>query len=164
MSRPTEPSPPAPFIHKRRITWGDTDTAQIAYTGIFPDIALKAIEAWFEAVLGINWFVNTSEQDRGNPFVHMEMDFVSPLTPRDTVHTVVWVDSIGTSSMTFYVEGHVPPARKAFTGKFTTVFVRSSIRKPLKIPGEERALAQAYQDACAAVPGPGDFSLDQVET
>ena len=42
---PTPPSP-APFIHRRVITWSDTDPAGIAYTGRFSDFALQAIDAW----------------------------------------------------------------------------------------------------------------------
>jgi acyl-CoA thioesterase FadM len=40
MSRPTEP-----FVHRRRILWGETDAARIAYTARFLDFAMEAAEA-----------------------------------------------------------------------------------------------------------------------
>jgi acyl-CoA thioesterase FadM len=148
-----------PFVHKIRVRWADIDTARIAYSGRFPVFALEAIEAWFENTLGIIWGVNTPEQGRGNPFVHLEMDILSVLTARDTVYVAVWVERIGKSSLSFYVEGHVPPDRKSFTGRFTCVFVRSPARTPIAISDQQRALIEAYQAACKGASAPGAFSL-----
>lgn len=155
--------PPAPYIHKHRVLWAETDTARIAYTAAFPQMGMEALERFFEDVLGENWFINGAERDRGNPFVHLSFDFHSSLTPRDTVHIVVWIEKVGASSMSFVVEGHVPPARKSFTARYTCVFVKASIRKPIRIPKETRTRAEAYQAACAQHPAPGAFSLDKLD-
>jgi acyl-CoA thioesterase FadM len=47
MSRPTEDGR-FPFIHRRRVKWGESDPARIAYTARFLDFAMDAIEAFLQ--------------------------------------------------------------------------------------------------------------------
>lgn len=150
----------APFIYRRRVRWGEADAARIAYTGKFPHFAMEALDDFFLEVLGENWYLNTVERNRGNPFVHLSLDFMSPLTPEDTVQIAVWIEKLGRSAITFWVEGHVPGA-KSFTGRFVTVCVRYPENKSIDIPEDVRARAEAYQKACAGAPGPGAFALDE---
>ena len=71
------------FIHEIRVGWGDCDPARIAYTGRLPAFALEAIDAWWEHQLGGDgWYQMELDRGTGTPFVHMSIDFRSPVTPR----------------------------------------------------------------------------------
>ena len=60
----------------------------------------------------------------GTPFVHMEIDFRSPVTPRDTLLIGVAVDRVGRSSIGFKVTALAEAeGRLCFEGRFVCVSV-----------------------------------------
>jgi acyl-CoA thioesterase FadM len=128
-----------PFVHRRTITWGDTDPARMAYTGRFPDFMLEAIEAWFRARLDTDWYRLNVDEGMGTPFVNLAMDFKSPVTPREAVDIAVRLARVGTSSLSFAVEAHGADTRRlCFTGTATCVFVDAKQLKPIPIPDKYR--------------------------
>ncbi|WP_376099721.1 acyl-CoA thioesterase [Roseomonas sp. CCTCC AB2023176] len=133
-----------PFVHVRRIRWGESDPARIAYTARFLDFAMDAIEAWMLDRWGAAYYELNVDHGRGTPFVKVELEFRSPLTPRDTLATEVRVARIGGSSMTFVVAGRVG-GRLAFDGRLTCAFVDVTGPKmrPLPIPDDYRAALEA---------------------
>lgn len=147
MSKPTEP-----FVYRREVFWGDTDTALIVYTGRFTDYALEAIESWFRATLGTDWYAMNVDRGIGTPFVHLDIDFISPLTPRDVLHMSVHVAHIGGSSLGFHVHGRANGDRSCFKGNFVCAFADIAKMKKVPIPQEYRDKALAYRDAHPAEP------------
>lgn len=114
-----------PFIHTMRVGWGDCDPAEIAYTGRIPEWALEAIDAWCEAHLGGNgWYQLNLDHGIGTPFVHMSLDFASPITARHRLDCEVTPVRVGSSSIEFRVDGR-QDGRDCFSGRFVQVFVRS---------------------------------------
>ncbi|WP_147110523.1 thioesterase family protein [Tateyamaria sp. syn59] len=112
-----------PFRHEIRVTWGDCDPARIAYTARLPWFALDAINAWWEAHLGGDgWYQLELDHNVGTPFVHMCMDFRSPVTPRHRLICEVWPSRLGEKSVTFRVDGW-QGGSLCFEGTFTCVFV-----------------------------------------
>lgn len=97
--------PVSAYKHKVRVTWGDCDPAQIAYTGRLPWFALDAINAWWEEYLGGGWYQMELDRGVGTPFVRLEMDFAHPVTPRHPLICHVWPVRIGTTSIEFRVDG-----------------------------------------------------------
>ena len=87
------------FIHTRQVTWGDCDPAQIAYTGRIPNFGLEAIDAWWLHHTGFDWFRFQVERDFGTPFVHLDVDFRSPITPRHPLRSEVRLMHVGTTSL-----------------------------------------------------------------
>ena len=111
------------FEHEIRVTWGDCDPARIAYTGRLPWFALDAINAWWEAHLGGDgWYQLEIDRNIGTPFVHMSMDFRAPVTPRHRLRCAVWPSALGTSSVTFRVDGQ-QDGTLCFEGTFVCVFI-----------------------------------------
>lgn len=152
MSEPSSPDAQnIPFVYRRTLFWGDTDTAQIAYTGKFVDFMLEAAESWMRAYLGTDWFVQTTEEKRGGPVVHLELDFMSPLTPKDTLNIEVRIERAGDSSITYGCTGYAAGRRLCFRGKFTSVGFdyASGAKQPL--PARTREIIEDYQTKCAAV-------------
>lgn len=138
-----------PYVQKRIPKWSETDSAQIVYTARFVDYAMDAIEGWFRDVLGVDWFLMNTELDMGTPFVKIEMEFKSPLTPHDELEVRVLVDRLGSSSFTFDVVGTRNGNQTSFESTFVCSLVKKSTMKSINIPGDLRQRAEDYVEACS---------------
>ena len=139
-----------PFVYRRRLFWGDTDTARIAYTSRFLDFMLEAGEAWMRTYLGTDWFIDTSEHERGSPIVHLEMDFMSPLTPKDALEVEVRIERAGETSITYHCTGYGNDRRLSFRGRFTSAGLHYASGERLSLPHRTREIIEDYQAKCAA--------------
>ncbi|MFT6558496.1 acyl-CoA thioesterase [Sneathiella sp.] len=130
-----------PFIHSVRVGWGDCDPAKIAYTGRLPCFALEAIDAWWQEHVGQDWYCLNLDRNVGTPFVHLSLDFSSPVTPRFALECEVRLRKIGESSVTFQVIGR-QDGIDCFTGTFVNVFVEADSFKKQSAPPDIRSLIE----------------------
>ncbi len=139
-----------PFIHRRRVRWGESDPARIAYTARFLDFCMDAIEAFYQDRLGVGFYELNVDHGIGTPFVHVALDFRSPLTPRDMLAVEVRLARLGASSLTFEVAGRVAE-RLAFSGKLVSAWVdgRGDTMRPIRVPDEFRAKLEADAEFAA---------------
>ena len=140
---------PAPFVYPRTITWGDTDPGDIVFTGRFLEFSVDAVEAWFKHVFAVNWYELKHDFGLGSPFRFANLDFRSPLSPRDRLEVEVAVAHVGTTSLRLDLQGYAVSAaagrRLAFTGDVLLVFVAIDTLKKTPIPDGFRAkLAAAH--------------------
>lgn len=147
MSKPIDATAPRPegrahvqtvFVHRIRVGWADCDPALIAYTGRIPYFALEAIDAWWERHVGADWYRLNLDQNIGTPFVHLDLDFRSPVTPRALLECHVHLKKLGKSSVTFRVEGRQNGAI-CFGGTFISAFVEANSFRKIPIPEHIRA-------------------------
>ena len=132
--RPTEP-----FVHRRQISWGDTDAARIVYTARVPHFAIEAIEAWFIDRLGFGFYDMDALHGFGTPFVHMQVDFRSRMTPHDRIATRVLLERMGHSSLTFALASHAEADRRlCWSGQFVCACVRTDTYAPIEVPEQFR--------------------------
>ena len=110
------------FVHEIRVGWADCDPANIAYTGRIPCWALEAIDAWWEATTHHDWFQLNIDRNVGTPFVHMTLDFRSPITPRHRLKCEVKLIKLGESSIRHRVRGFQGGVL-CFEGEFVSVAV-----------------------------------------
>ena len=130
----------APFVHRIRVGWGDCDPAKIAYTARIPAFALEAIDAWWEQQIGENWFTLNIDHNIGTPFVHLDVDFRSPVTPRASLECEVRLTKLGAKSIAFSVRG-LQEGTLCFEGSFVSVFVIADRTEPIPVPdGIRRAI------------------------
>lgn len=124
MLKPIDPAGEAKtgFVHPITVRWADCDSAKIAYTGRIPDFALEAIDAWWRATTHFDWYQLNVDRNVGTPFVHMTMDFRSPITPRHVLECAVDLIRIGKSSVRHRVVGRQDGV-VCFDGEFVAVFV-----------------------------------------
>lgn len=131
-----------PFVHEIRVTWGDCDPARIAYTARIPWFALDAINAWWEHHLdGNGWYQMELDRNMGTPFVHMSLDFRSPITPRHRLMCEVWPVKLGNSSIEFRVDGK-QDGILCFEGRFVSVFITADTFTRQSPPKDIRALVE----------------------
>ena len=133
---------PDPFVHPVNVTWGDCDPARIAYTARLPAFALEAINGWWEAHLdGDGWYQMELDRNVGTPFVKMEMEFFSPVTPRHTLLCETFPTRLGNKSITFTVFGRQDDTL-CFQGSFTCVFTIADAFKSQSVPDNLRAIIE----------------------
>src|SRR5208282_3723111 len=111
-----------PFRHSIRVRWGDCDPAKIAYTPNIPAWAIQAIEEWWKHHAGVDWYEINLDHHVGTPFVHMKMDFRSPVTPRHMLDCDVRMTLLGTRSITHEVKAFQDGVL-CFEGEFVAVIV-----------------------------------------
>ena len=140
-----------PYVQKRIPKWCETDGAQIVYTVRFVDYAMDAIEGWFRDVLEVDWFRMNTELDMGTPFVKIDMDIQSPLTPHHELEVRVLVERMGRSSLTFNVVGKRNDDQISFESKFVCSMVRKSTMRSINIPQELRQVIDDYIARCAEI-------------
>lgn len=125
------------FIHQIRVGWADCDPARIAYTGRIPYFALEVIDAWWAHNVGDDWFRMNMDENIGTPFVHLSMDFRSPITPRHMLECKVELIKLGTSSIRFSVKGFQAGVL-CFEGEFVEVFVDAASMTKVGVPSKYR--------------------------
>jgi acyl-CoA thioesterase FadM len=133
-----------PFVHRRKISWSDTDSAQIVYTVRVLEFAMEAIEAWWQSTLGVSWYEMVVDRGTGGPWVHFDADIVAPLTPKFQIESRVFVERVGRTSLSFRVEGTRSDGVESFRAHLTTVFVEHTTNKPVRIPEDLRGPIEAY--------------------
>ena len=138
-----------PYAQTRIPKWCETDGAQIVYTVRFVDYAMDAIEGWFRDVLKVDWFRMNTELDMGTPFVKIDMDIQSPLTPHHELEVRVLVERMGRSSLTFNVVGKRDDDQISFESRFVCSMVRKSTMRSISIPQELRRTIDDYISGCA---------------
>lgn len=150
----------APFVHRRRLRFGESDAASIVYTVRFFDYALDAIDAWYEAIAGVSLYDLNTKHGLSCPFVHTEMNFHAPLRPGDDLCVRVLIGRMGRSSLRFLVEGCLEDGSRRFSGQFTVSFIAPTQMKSVSIPGVIAERVALYQSRCAEALGfPGPSSL-----
>ena len=84
------------------------------------------------------------ELDRnvGTPFVRLEMDFVSPVTPRHPLICKVWPERLGETSITFRVDGF-QNGTLCFSSRSVNVFTDATAFTKRKPPDEFREIVMA---------------------
>lgn len=130
------------FTHVITVRWADCDPAKIAYTGRLPYFALEAIDEWWLVHTGYDWFRGNVERNVGTPFVHLSMDFRSPVTPRHPLVCEVRLLKLGESSIRFSVRGYQDSVL-CFEGEFVEVFVEADAHRKIPAPDDMRAKLEA---------------------
>ena len=118
-----KPQSDIPFAVRRRINWGDTDTAEITYTGKFIDFGIDAMEVWNESVLGQTWH-QMKQDNLANPAVSLQYDFHSTLVVGDRFDATVYVERLGRTSLTHRIEMTKVGGPIVCTGTYTAALVR----------------------------------------
>ena len=127
------------FVHRRRLTFGDTDSARIIYTPRVAHFVIEAIEAWYLERLDISWLHINRDEGFGTPIVRLEMDFISMMRPPDLLDTEVAVEKMGRSSLGFRVTGRIG-TRLCYRAACVSVFASADTGRSLPIPEHYRTI------------------------
>jgi len=142
-----------PYVHKRRILFGDTDAAGIVYTSRFPDYCMQASEHWFRECLEIDWYDININGGMGTPVVHMELDFMASLIGGDELNVEVTVENFGNATVTLAFLGYKNTAvsgrdNPCFSARFIYCFFSKKVNGSMAIPQRQRELLERYKRNC----------------
>jgi acyl-CoA thioesterase FadM len=142
-----------PFRQVRRVPWGDTDAAGTLFFAHICRYCMEAIELWFVERTDLDWYRMNADLKVGTPMVRAEVEFISAVTPRDTLSIEVSVQSTGRSSAVFRVTGRVQDTGACcWDGRFTCVFIDTATRGAVSIPPTFRSALE--RDAALSTSGP----------
>lgn len=145
------PERDVPFTVRRRLNWGDSDTAEIGYVSKFVDFAQEAIEVWWEAILGTNWY-EIKAQNLGNPAVSVQLDLRAPIVVGDRMDVAVTIERLGRSSIAYRITGTRVGGPLSFEGVMTHALVadvNSNRIRAIPFPDDWRRRIEGYQRECA---------------
>ena len=145
-----KPQADIPLTVRRRINWGDSDSAEIAYTGAFIPMAIDALEVWYEAVLGLT-FLDFKRRNMGNPAVSLQFDFHAPIVVGERLDITIFVEKLGRSSIIHRFEMTKVGGPLVCTASFTAALVTDVHTPAIKatpIPDDWRARIEGYMREC----------------
>jgi YbgC/YbaW family acyl-CoA thioester hydrolase len=130
-----------PVFHtKRRIEFGDTDLAGIVHFSQFFRF-MESAECEFLRSRGLSVKLDWEGQAIGFPRVSASCDYLKPATFEDLLDVAVFIDRIGTKSVTYAFEfsrGGEPIARGKVTSVCCRVLEHNKI-EGIEIPATYRA-------------------------
>jgi len=137
------------FTLRRTVNWGDCDPAGIVYTPRVLDYVCETIDAWLREELAASWWqLNSSGKGLGLPTVNAVCDFISILSPDQSVELSMYIREIGRSSIGFEVEGVAEGDRLVFRVKLVSCALDLTSRRATPIPDWMREKLEAYQKGC----------------
>ncbi len=83
------------------VHWGDCDPAGVVYTPRVFDYFMRALEAWYVAYLGYNFFEMREERDTGNPTVRTECSYLTVLRAGQKFDLHLRIEDVGAASVKF---------------------------------------------------------------
>ena len=123
------------------------DPAGIVFTPRYFDILNEAVEQFFGAALGLDYYLLVSERKIGLGYVQASCEFLKPSRMGEVLDVAVLVDRIGGSSYTL-----VLPVFKdgveVVRGRLVTVTTRLEAFVSCPIPADIRAALDAYRERC----------------
>lgn len=133
-----------PFIYPRLIGFGECDAARIYKTPRAIDFAVEALDAWYEAVLGISWADLCTRQGLDVTFVSIACEYIRPLTAGQTVQLHVAVVGADLTTITFLATGEVETGRPCFRATLAACFVNRLNAEVVRIPSEYHHIILPY--------------------
>ena len=117
------------------VRFADVDNAGIFYYPRFFHMFHVAFEKWWEQAVGRPYHIVIGEDKVGFPAVHIESDFVKPVTFGDPMEVRVGVKRIGNTSVVFrYEVAHRDTGEVHAAADITKAVVDMSTFRPMRPP------------------------------
>ena len=148
---------PGAFMVTRRIGFGECDAARIYKTPRAIDIAVEAIDAWFESALGASWATLLTQHNLDLSFVRIACEYLRPVTASQTVRVYIRVIKAEAAAITFMATAEIDDDQPCFRVTLVTCFNSRTTSEPIPIPSAFRQTIEDYLSACTdegrAAPG-----------
>lgn len=118
----------------RPVEFAMLDGANIAYYPRIFDLSHRFFEQCWLEMCEISYPDLFNDKRVGFPIVHLESDFIAPMRYGDEVIATIWIDSIGSKSVTWNYKFHNQNDELLWTSKQVTVCVDIDSMQPQPIP------------------------------
>ncbi len=139
---------PGLFKVSRRIGFGECDAARIYKTPRAIDIAVEALDAWFEAVLGFSWATLVNGHDLDLSFVRIACQYLRPVTAGQTLEVGIRVVKSEPTAITFTATAETDGDHPCFRVTLVTSFISRTTMVAIPIPAKFSHKIEQYQSAC----------------
>lgn len=136
------------FSYRRRVAFGECDSARIYYAPRAVDYAVEAVEAWHESVLGVSWVDLVDRHGLEVTIIHAECEYKRPLAAGHVIQVRVRVVGIGRSQIIFSAAGEGDSGEIYFRVRLVACFMRRGNGIPIRIPPEYHDRIGMYQARC----------------
>lgn len=134
-----------PFVLRRRVTWGECDSAGVVYTPRFGDFTADTNQLFLGHVLGQDGFMRGKEHHEiGTPCKALSFVFHSSLRPDDCVDMKVRVGKLGDTTFELLVNGMTTSGIAVFDSSTTLITVARGTRRAIRVPDSVRAALQPH--------------------
>lgn len=136
------------FAVSEYVRWEDIDAAGIInYQAYLRFFGLAEVELFRSC--GLSYRAMSEEFGLWLPRVHVECDFLQPVTLDELLVVEAFFPKLGTSSihLQFEVSRKDRPGVVVATGKYVLVTVRREDFQPVPLPGEVRGRLERYVEA-----------------
>ncbi|GLI39290.1 acyl-CoA thioesterase [Geobacter hydrogenophilus] len=141
------------FTYRRKVDFGDCDSARIYFTPRAVDYAVEAVEAWYGDVLGVSWPDLLQGHDLDVTFVRMGCEYFRPVIADQTVYVRVRATAVDRSSVTFSAAGEDDSGGVFFRATLVAQFSAGRNRAPVPIPPRYRERIEACLEQADGEPG-----------
>ena len=139
-----------PYEARFPVRFGSCDPARIIYFPNYFDFFHAAMEDFFRDRIGALYHVLLGKDRISFPTVHLEVDFVSPISFGDEVRVTVEVAKVGRSSLAFrYVGRRGSDGVAVVDATATTVCTDLDAFKSVPLPDELRGPLERELNAAA---------------
>ena len=138
---------PAVWKTRATIRFGQCDPAGIVYTPVYFDLFNVAIEEWYPASLGIDYYALLRDEKVGVGYGHASADFLLPSAMGDVLEIAIVVADIGRSSFELTLHAF-KGEREAVRGRLVVVTTSLLKHGAIPIPAKLRHALEAYRDRC----------------
>lgn len=132
---------------KVTIRFGQCDPAGIVYTPVYFDLFNVAVEDWYLAALGIDYYALIREARVGVGYGHASADFLRPCTMGDVLEFAIVIARIGNASFELTLHGF-KGRDEAVRGRLVVVTTSLASHTAIAIPAALRQALEAYRARC----------------
>jgi 4-hydroxybenzoyl-CoA thioesterase len=129
------------------IRFGQCDPAGIVYTPVYFDLFNVAIEEWYPASLGIDYYALLRDEKIGVGYGHVSADFLLPSVMGDILEIAIVVSDIGKASFKLTLHAF-KGGDEAVRGRMVVVTTSLLEQGAIPIPAKLRQALEAYRDRC----------------
>ncbi|MFE0757246.1 acyl-CoA thioesterase [Inquilinus sp. NPDC058860] len=140
--------PAAAFTARQPIRFEHCDTAGIVFFARYFTMMQGAVEAWFEAELGLDYADIIQRRRVGLGYVRAECDYVKPARLGDVLGLTLLVERVGRSSIGLVFYGH-REGEPVLAGRLVLVTTDINEAASIPIPADIRDAVDSYQRRCA---------------
>jgi 4-hydroxybenzoyl-CoA thioesterase/acyl-CoA thioester hydrolase len=129
------------------IRFGHCDPAGIVYTPAYFDLFNVAVEEWWSAGLGLDYYAAIRDRKLGVGYGHASADFLAPSFMGDVLEIAIVVAAIGRASLTLTMHG-MKDGAEAVRGRLIVVTTSLVEHRAVPIPADIREALEAYRARC----------------
>jgi 4-hydroxybenzoyl-CoA thioesterase len=134
---------PGPYRAEVLVRFAYCDPAEIVFYSRYLEMLNGMAKDWFRDKLGHS-FQEIFVRGWGLPTVHLNVDFVAPSGMGDVLSAVVFVKSVGTSSITLNIVLSVPGGNVRVRGEVVLVLTDARENRPCAIPDDLRKRIEPF--------------------